>query len=328
LALGEEGPVDKKTNIGKGTQDLRDIPQSVTVMTEKLIDDAKLDTLKEALHYTAGITFSATENGTDQDIRIRGFPLATTGDLMIDGMRDPSQYERDTFNLERIEVMRGSASMLFGRGSTGGVINQVTKKPLLADQTDVMAPAGTGGFFRTTGRLQQAHRRGVGAAHQRDVHQGGQRRREHRAQRHRAELQLGPGHGGRVHRRPVPHQQQQRAAHVPSRTSTASWRRSTRASFYGTSSDYVDGDATMASFAHTHRFADGGELRSQLRSGTFDRAQWSSVARFGVRPTAPTTRRTSADPSTILTRGSLTPRKDPTTRPTSRATTATSTGSA
>src|SRR4051812_48772078 len=128
---GKDALRTKKTQIGKGTQDLRDIPQSVNVITEKLIDDARLDTLKEALHYTAGITFSATENGTDQDIRIRGFPAATTGDLLIDGMRDPSQYERDTFNMERIEVMRGSASMLFGRGSTGGVVNQVTKKPLL-----------------------------------------------------------------------------------------------------------------------------------------------------------------------------------------------------
>lgn len=123
-----------RSTLGKGNQDIRDIPQSISVMTEKLLDDAKLNSLREALHYTAGITFAATENGTDQDIRLRGFPVATTGDLLIDGMRDPSQYDRDTFNLDRIEVMRGSASMLFGRGSTGGVINQVSKKPFLADQ--------------------------------------------------------------------------------------------------------------------------------------------------------------------------------------------------
>ncbi|MET0542587.1 MAG: TonB-dependent receptor plug domain-containing protein, partial [Variovorax sp.] len=140
----------KKTNIGKGTQDIRDIPQSINVITEKLIDDVKMDTLKDALHYSAGITFAATENGTDQDIRLRGFPVATTGDLLIDGMRDPSQYDRDTFNLDRIEVMRGSASMIFGRGSTGGVINQVTKKPLLADQTDLVGTVGTEGYYRAT----------------------------------------------------------------------------------------------------------------------------------------------------------------------------------
>lgn len=139
------------TSIGKGQQDIRDIPQSVTVMTEKLMDDVKLTTLKEALHYTAGITFAATENGTDQDIRMRGFPVATTGDLLIDGMRDPSQYERDTFNYDRVEVMRGSASMLFGRGSAGGVVNQVTKKPFLADQHEVLTTIGSGGHKRITG---------------------------------------------------------------------------------------------------------------------------------------------------------------------------------
>jgi outer membrane receptor protein involved in Fe transport len=65
-------------------------------------------------------------------------------------MRDPAFYDRDTFNLDRIEVMRGSASMLFGRGSTGGVINQVTKKPMLIDQSDVMGTVGSRGYYRTT----------------------------------------------------------------------------------------------------------------------------------------------------------------------------------
>ena len=92
----------KKTNIGRSNQDIRDIPQSLTVLTEKMIDDAKLDTLKQALHYTSGVTFAATENGTDQDIRLRGFPVATVGDLLIDGLKDPSQYDRDTFNYDRI----------------------------------------------------------------------------------------------------------------------------------------------------------------------------------------------------------------------------------
>ena len=147
---GKDQVQTKRTSIGKGTQDIRDIPQSINVITEKLIDDVKLDTLKDALHYSAGITFAATENGTDQDIRLRGFPVATTGDLLIDGMRDPSQYERDTFNLDRIEVLRGSASMIFGRGSTGGVINQVTKKPLLADQTDLVGTVGSRGYYRGT----------------------------------------------------------------------------------------------------------------------------------------------------------------------------------
>lgn len=141
------------TTLGKGLQEIRDIPQAISVVTEKLIDDARLDTLKQTLHYTSGITFAATENGTDQDIRLRGFPVATTGDLLLDGMRDPSQYDRDTFNYDRIEILRGSASMIYGRGSTGGIINQVTKKPALLDQSDVTVTGGTGDYYRLTGDL-------------------------------------------------------------------------------------------------------------------------------------------------------------------------------
>jgi catecholate siderophore receptor len=61
------------TRIGKGKQELRDIPQSVTVVTEKLMDDRKIDTVKEALKMTSGITFLAAEGG-EEDIRLRGLP--------------------------------------------------------------------------------------------------------------------------------------------------------------------------------------------------------------------------------------------------------------
>ncbi|MCQ7030035.1 TonB-dependent receptor plug domain-containing protein, partial [Escherichia coli] len=75
----------------------------------------------------------------EEDIRLRGFSLQSTGDIFIDGMRDPAFYDRDTFNYDRLEVLRGSASMLFGRGSTGGAVNQVNKQPLLLTQGEVSA---------------------------------------------------------------------------------------------------------------------------------------------------------------------------------------------
>ena len=138
------------TTIGKGQQELRDIPQSVTIVTEKLIEDRRLDTLKEALHNTAGISFQAAEGG-EGDIRIRGFSLAASGDIYVDSLRDPAFYERDTFSHDRIELLRGSASMLFGRGSTGGVVNQVHKQALLTDVSEVSASVGSGDYLRMTG---------------------------------------------------------------------------------------------------------------------------------------------------------------------------------
>jgi hypothetical protein len=70
------------------------------VVTEKLIDDRNLDTMKDALKNTAGITFLAAEGG-EEDIRLRGFALQATGDVFVDGMRDPAFYDRDTFFYDR-----------------------------------------------------------------------------------------------------------------------------------------------------------------------------------------------------------------------------------
>jgi catecholate siderophore receptor len=138
------------TMIGKGLQKLRDIPQSVTVVTERLIDERNLDTVKEALKATVGISFQAAEGG-EEDIKLRSFSLASTGDLFVDGMRDPAFYDRDAFSLDRMEVMRGSASMLFGRGSTGGAVNFVNKAPTLTNENQLDVTLGSHNYSRVVG---------------------------------------------------------------------------------------------------------------------------------------------------------------------------------
>ncbi|MES2424785.1 MAG: TonB-dependent receptor plug domain-containing protein, partial [Pseudomonadota bacterium] len=138
------------TTIGKGKQQLRDIPQSITVVTEKLINDRNLDTVKDALRQTSGVTFLAAEGG-EEDIRLRGFSLAGTGDIFLDGIRDPAFYDRDTFNLDRLEVLRGSASLLFGRGSTGGAVNQVSKIPRAITEHEVTTTLGSHDYRRIVG---------------------------------------------------------------------------------------------------------------------------------------------------------------------------------
>jgi catecholate siderophore receptor len=124
------------TNIGKTNQLPRDIPQSVTIVPNSLIQDRAADTFREALRNVPSITFNAGEGGRIGDnITLRGFSVV--GDLYLDGVRDVAQYNRDTFNNEQIEVLRGSSSMLYGRGSTGGIINQVSKAPSVVDKTSL-----------------------------------------------------------------------------------------------------------------------------------------------------------------------------------------------
>ena len=307
------------TTLGKGVQDIRDIPQSISVVTEKLIDDARLDTLKQTLHYTSGITFAATENGTDQDIRLRGFPVATTGDLLLDGMRDPSQYDRDTFNYDRVEILRGSASMIYGRGSTGGIINQVTKKPALVDQSDVVVTAGTGDYYRLTGDLS--------------IRTG-----ETSAFRLNAMATHAGNYGARIDKRGI----------APSYTwgldtadeinlslfylnvdnipmSNLRYLRGSVAdairprNFYGTRSDFLIGEAAYGQLSWRHRLDGGGEIRTQLRAGSYRRSAWGTTAGYCSNPLTatgscpegsyPVTAETlNAD--TALTRTGLTPRKD------------------
>jgi catecholate siderophore receptor len=151
---GEKGYQGEKTRVGKTPQLIKDIPQSVTIVSEQLIRDRNADTFKEALRNVAGITFNAGEGGRIGDnITLRGY--SAVGDLFLDGIRDIAQYNRDTFNLEQIDILRGSASMLFGRGSTGGVINQVSKKAKPVDDNEVSVTAGSFNYKRLAADLNK-----------------------------------------------------------------------------------------------------------------------------------------------------------------------------
>jgi catecholate siderophore receptor len=80
-----------------------------------------------------GITINAGEGGAHGDsVNLRG--ISVPDSFFLDGLRDIGLYQRDTFDEEAVEVLLGPSSVLFGRGSTAGVINQVTKQAIaLAD---------------------------------------------------------------------------------------------------------------------------------------------------------------------------------------------------
>ena len=154
VTAAKENLLVKKSGIAKGNQALKDIPQTVTVMTEKLMSDRNLNDFREVLKTTSGVTFLAGETG-EEDVRMRGFSLQQAGDIYVDGLRDAPLIERDTFNLDRAEILKGTASMLFGKGSTGGVVNQVNKQPFLMDQSEVNVTLGSGNERRITGDLNK-----------------------------------------------------------------------------------------------------------------------------------------------------------------------------
>jgi catecholate siderophore receptor len=129
--------------------ELRDIPQSVVIIDKALMQSQGATSLTSALRNVPGLTVGAAEGSQiGNNINLNGFSART--DIFIDGMRDRGQYYRDTFALDAIEVLMGPSSMLFGRGSTGGVINQVFKKPSLKDATELSVSGTSNGLVRTT----------------------------------------------------------------------------------------------------------------------------------------------------------------------------------
>jgi catecholate siderophore receptor len=278
------------STIGKGNQDLRDIPQSVTVVTEKLIEDRRIDTLREALHQTAGITFQAAEGG-EEDIRLRGFSLAASGDIYVDSLRDPAFYERDTFSFDRIELLRGSASMLFGRGSTGGVVNQVSKQAFLANASQVDFTLGTGSFMRFTGdfnvKLSDTSAARINVMNTSATGHGGNDKVDKQGLAPTIRWGIGTadefyvsGYYLRNNNGVNYGMPWLRTGSPTSANPSGLIEGVAPNAYYGAASDYNAGGAALATLGHTHRFADGGQLKSALRQGRYDRDQRASTIRF------------------------------------------------
>jgi catecholate siderophore receptor len=119
---------------------LRDVPQSITVVTQDLIKDQTMQNMGDVVRYVPGVGISQGEGNRDAVI-FRG--NNSTGDFFVDGLRDDVQYFRDLYNIDRIEVLKGSNGMIFGRGGAGGVINRVTKEAGWTPINEVSAQYGS-----------------------------------------------------------------------------------------------------------------------------------------------------------------------------------------
>ncbi|MCS6786143.1 MAG: TonB-dependent siderophore receptor [Thiobacillaceae bacterium] len=149
-----EGYLGTQTRVGRTLQNPHDVPQALTTVTRQLMDEQQVGSLREALRNVSGLTFNAAEGGRAGDnMMLRGF--YTFGDMYLDGIRDTAQYNRETFFLEQVDVLRGSASMLFGRGQAGGVINLVSKTPKRADALSFSASVGGDDYTEFTADLNK-----------------------------------------------------------------------------------------------------------------------------------------------------------------------------
>jgi catecholate siderophore receptor len=132
---------------------LRDLPQSVSVTSAALIADQRMQGMADVVRYMPGVAMAQGEGNRDTPV-LRG--QSSTGDFFVDGVRDDLQYFRDTYNLERVEALKGPSGMIFGRGGTGGVINRVTRQAEWTAAREVAVQVGSWQNRRITADLGQA----------------------------------------------------------------------------------------------------------------------------------------------------------------------------
>ena len=273
------------TSVGKMPVPAKDIPQSLTVVNEKLMHDQGKDSFKSALENVIGITFEAGEGGRVGDnIRLRGFSAA--GDIYLDGMRDIAQYNRDNFNTERVEVLRGAASMLFGRGSTGGIINQVSKQPRLVTEQEVNATIGTDNYQRYQGDFNFALENDAALRINAMATDGKGRGDNAGASTHRRGLALDYRYGigtanefaisyYHLHYNDKPDWGFQWLNGSPAPSPTNKY-------WYGLDSDFQNDKADAVTLSHIHRWGDGSSLKTSLRDGYYSRDMWATQSSFAA----------------------------------------------
>lgn len=124
----------------RGGADLLDVPQSVTVLTAKVLETQQSVSVEDALRNVAGVvTIPATQGGSG--FNIRGFSAGTA--MLSNGLSDPNSYKTNVAGVERIEILKGPQALLAGANGLGGTLNIVTKKPTTERIRDVSVSYGS-----------------------------------------------------------------------------------------------------------------------------------------------------------------------------------------
>ncbi len=141
--------VERATTATRTDTPIRDIPASIQVVPQEVIRDQGANSIRETLRNVSGVTFGNSAGNRLENFNIRGF----RGNEFLNGFRDDffsARTQRDLANIERIEVLKGPASVLFGQAAPSGIINYVTEQPLLEPYYDLSFTAGSFDFYRPT----------------------------------------------------------------------------------------------------------------------------------------------------------------------------------
>ena len=154
VVTGERIPYGVKatSTATKTPTDVRNIPQALTIVSGKQIQDQQIRSVGELLLFVPGASYNSGEGNRDT-IVLRG--NSSTADFFVDGVRDDVQYFRDFYNVDRVEVLKGPNAMIFGRGGGGGVVNRVLKRPTFAPGRSVLASGDNWSAMRLSADVDQ-----------------------------------------------------------------------------------------------------------------------------------------------------------------------------
>ncbi len=129
---------------------LRDIPQTVAVLSRELLRDQNAQSVADAVKNVPGVTIAQGEGNRDQVV-LRG--ISSASDFYVNGIRDDQERFRDLYNVESIDVLQGPAAVLFGRGGAGGIVNFVTRKPARGLPSEITLDVGDYGHKRAVAQV-------------------------------------------------------------------------------------------------------------------------------------------------------------------------------
>ncbi|MEI9849762.1 MAG: TonB-dependent siderophore receptor [Sphingomonas sp.] len=286
VVTGERLP--ERTSLDRITTDTVDTPQAISTVTAEELERRGVDTLADALRVVPGISLGAGETSWQgNNLVLRGF--TTRNDTFLDGMRDYGYYYRDPFASERIEVLKGPGSTLFGRGATGGAINQASREPVLDPLAGATAVLGSDHTRRATLDL--------------GMPLGGSAALRVAAMAHRSEV---AGRDGALDRRWGVAPSFAAGIGTPTRLTLSYFRQSEdnrpdygipwfagaparvdRRSFYGFADDYLRTDVDILTARLEHDVSAGVTLRGRLRYSSSRRSFRTSEAVIPVPPGTP-----------------------------------------
>ena len=272
IVTGQRGEYGAKstTTATKTRTDIRNIPQALTVISEKQIEDQAIRSVAELLTFVPGATPGTGESNRDQ-FTLRG--NNTTADFFVDGVRDDVQYFRDFYNVDRVEVLKGPNAMIFGRGGGGGVVNRVMKRASFGNYREALTSTDSFGGIRLTGDVDQSLGEGVGVRINGLYENGDSFRRHVDLERYGVNptvaFQAGPStridlsyeyfHDRRTTDRGVP------------ADSGEPLRGFDRDFFGDPDKSYAKADVNIGTFSIEHEFADGLTIKNRTSFGDYDK---------------------------------------------------------